>query len=465
MFRRPLSIWVYGATGAAMLIAFLFASIQKVGGDGRPLGAPADIGALRNRKDVNVLFVLIDTLRAHRLGAYGYQRDTSPTLDYLARTGVRFANHVSQSSWTKSSMASLWTGLYPQRTHVLRYSDALSPDARVPAEILRDAGYRTMAIWRNGWVAPNFGFDQGFETYHNPTATPVPKNVMRENPSYVMAGTDYDVIVSALEFFRSYADRPWFLYLHLMNVHQYVYDRESALFGTSYSDIYDNSIRHTDGQIQTLIAGLRDNGLADRTLIVVAADHGEAFGEHKQEGHGRDLYGEVTETPLILSFPFRLERGVVVDIPTENVDIWPTVLDLLGLPGLDDPDGRPRVAEIERAARGDAPVDGSSPRFAHLDRSWGRTDEAPLPLVAVTEDRHRLVYSPKDGKTELYDLALDPGEQQDVASAQPEVAAKLRTSVDDYLADGRSPWGGGAPQVELEEMLLRQLRALGYDVK
>jgi len=462
--RQPLSIWIYVAAAVAMVVGYLLFSLQRVGGDGRPVGSVADISALSERKDLNVLFILIDTLRANRLGAYGYQRDTSPNLDYLARTGVRFAHNLSQSSWTKASMASLWTGLYPQRTRVLRYSDAMAQEARMPAEILRDAGFRTMAIWRNGWVAPNFGFDQGFDTYHNPKPTPVPKDVRRENPSFVVAGTDYDVIDSALDFFRSFADQRWFLYLHLMDVHQYVYDPESALFGTSYSDIYDNAIHHTDAQVGMLIAGLRDLGLSDRTLVVLAADHGEAFGEHDVEGHARNLYGEVTETPLLLSFPFRLEPGVVVDAATQNVDLWPTLLDLLGLPALPDPDGHSRLEDIVRAGRGMPASDGSAPRFAELDRTWGRTTEAPLPLVAVTQDGYRLIYYVDDGKVELYDLAQDPGEKSDLAASRPEIVERLRGSIDTYLAHDAPPWGSGAPQVELEEMLLRQLRALGYKV-
>ena len=102
---------------------------------------------------------------------------------------------------------------------------------------------------------------------------------------------------------------------------------------------------------------------------MLAADHGEAFGEHGREGHARDVYGEVTTTPLILSFPFRLEPGVVVETPTENVDIWPTLLDLLRLPPLEDADGRSRLQEIFAALRGEPVSAPDRPRFAHLDQT------------------------------------------------------------------------------------------------
>ncbi len=108
--------------------------------DSRPVGSLLDVPGLAERGDLNVLFVLIDTLRADRLGSYGYERDTSPVLDYVAATGLRFANHRAQSTWTKTSMASLWTSLYPQRTDVLDHRDAVSPEARMPAEVFAENG-------------------------------------------------------------------------------------------------------------------------------------------------------------------------------------------------------------------------------------------------------------------------------------------------------------------------------------
>ena len=135
-----------------------------------------------DRKDLKVLFILIDTLRADRLSAWGYPRETSPMIDWLASGGVRFARQLSQSSWTKCSMASLWTSLYPQRSGVLRFDEVLSSEAKLPAEILREAGFRTVGLFRNGWVAPNFGFSQGFEVYHQPArASADPERATRES--------------------------------------------------------------------------------------------------------------------------------------------------------------------------------------------------------------------------------------------------------------------------------------------
>src|SRR3990172_1215866 len=212
-----------------MILAAL-ASQVEVRRDARPRGPPAALAKPREQADLNLLFVLIDTLRADRLSSYGYARETSPTIDALAATGIRFAEQMSQSSWTKCSMASLWTGLYPVRTGVTRSPQALPEDARMPAEILRDAGFRTFAIWRNGWVGPSFGFSQGFEVYLSPRASPIPATVRREKPTVGVAGTDQDQVSSAIEFLRSHGEERWFLFLPLMDVHQYVYDEGAALF-------------------------------------------------------------------------------------------------------------------------------------------------------------------------------------------------------------------------------------------
>jgi arylsulfatase A-like enzyme len=431
--------------------------------DPRPEGSRADIAALAQRGDLNVLFVLIDTLRADRLGAYGYARPTSPGMDYLAASGVRFAHHRAQSSWTKTSMASLWTGLYPVRTGVLRYSDAVAPEARVPAEVFREAGFVSVGIWRNGWVGPNFGFQQGFEIYQSPRPGQSPQTLRRRARAGRIAGTDIDLVYSGMEFLRSHRDQRWFLYVHFMDVHQYVTDAASALFGSSYSDGYDNAIRWVDRQLQGLVGELERLGLRERTLVVVASDHGEAFGEHWHEGHARDLYREVTHTPLILSFPFRLESGIVVETPTENVDVWPTLLELMGLPPLPDADGRSRLPELLGGAE-----DGSDARdvdFAQLDRTWGRVGAAPASLVAVREGSYRLIHDARDPDAdELYDLARDPSEFEDIAREAPEVAQRLSARARRYLEQGVA-WGEDAPQVELDDMHLRQLRALGYAIE
>ena len=467
---RPQLLWVLAAVGAFALIAVGLVRLMIHAGDRdpRPRGALEDVLALRERGDLNVLFILVDTLRADRLGTYGYERDTSPNLDALAASGIRFAEQVSQSSWTKCSMASLWTGLYPVRTRVLRAYDVVSPGAQMPAEVFQEAGFRTAGIWRNGWIDPNFGFSQGFEIYLSPRSERRrdARLVRLENPNVSLDGNDADVLESAFGFLRSHGHERWFLYLHMMDVHQYAYTEDTALFGTSYSDSYDNSIRWVDSLLGILFAELDKMGLRERTLIVFSSDHGEAFGEHGGEGHARNVYGEVTQTPLIMSFPFRLDPGIVVGARSENVDLWPTVLELLGLPALSDVDGRSMMPEIVAAAKGETPLDDEGLAFAQIDQAWGRTQEGPRPMVAVNQGQWRLMFRAGFPElTELFDKWADPREQKNIADEQPELTETLTERAVGYLKSPPPPWGDDAPSVEIDEMQMNQLRALGYGVQ
>lgn len=467
MWRSILrSRWFFAAAVALFLVYAAISLVRFTNSDPRPVGTVDDILALQDRSDLNVLFILVDTVRAHHLGAYGYPRDTSPMFDYMADTGLLFRRHLSQSSWTKCSMASLWTGLYPIRTGVLRAQHALPESATMPAEILREAGFRTAGLWRNGWVAPNFGFGKGFEVYDRPEARGTPLSVQRENPHVSIEGTDDDVVDAAREFLRIHGQERWFLYLHLMDVHQYLYDEDSAVFGRGYSDIYDNSILHTDRIVGRLLTELAETRQLEKTLVVWTSDHGEAFYERGFEGHAQTVYRETTEVPFAISFPFRLEPGLVVESRTAGVDVWPTILDLLGLPELPDVDGRSRLPEILAAAKR-APAPDPVPVFAHIEKGWGQAVDPKSPIVTVVDEQHRLVRTRTAEGTdteELFDSIADPSELEHVGKARPEVLAELGELVDRYFESPPAPWGEETPEIELDQMELNQLRALGYKI-
>ncbi len=462
--------WPWLVAAGAIVVAYLSTLVEvRLPGDWdqRPLGSVEDIAQLRDRSDLNVLFIVIDTLRAERLGSYGYQRATSPVLDELAHSGVRFARQLAQSTWTKSSMASLWTGLYPARTGITRYGDVIPPTAQMAAEILRDAGFQTIGLWRNGWVSATFGFGQGFEVYQRSLAKPLPPNVRLANPTLDDKGTDDALLESALEFLRVSGRQRWFLYLHLMDLHEYIYDAESALFGSSHSDVYDSSILWTDGSIGFVLESLAELGQLENTLIAVTSDHGEAFLERGFEGHARDVYRETTEVPFLLAFPFRLEPGVVVQARTQNVDVWPTILDILGLEAPQGIDGRSLLPEILASAAGRGPADnGQRIAIADLDQTWARRESDPLPAVAVSEGPLRYVRVERAGGEaieNLFDAATDPYEFRDRAAEDPETLARLRAAADQYLKSV-PPWGE-PPTRELDEIELNLLRALGYKIE
>jgi len=461
VLRRLLdSPWTYFALAGVLLVVAILSQFE-IRIPSRPVGAVEDVRELRERDDLNVVFIVIDTLRADRLGAYGYGRPTSPIMDDLASRGVRFAHVEAQSTWTKCSMASLWSGVYPTRTGITRFNDALPEAATLPAEMLRAAGFRTGGIWRNGWVATNFGFQQGFETYFRPLAQKLPERV-RPRAGASLEGSDEDVTYSAIEFIKAHGHERFLLYLHYMDVHQYAYDGAAAelAFGTSYSDHYDSAIHWVDRNVGELMLALEDSGLFKKTLVVIASDHGEAFYEHSFEGHARNLYREVTEVPLLFVLPFRLEKGIVVEPLVRNVDVWPTILDLLGLPPIEGADGRSLLPLIEAAGRGQ-PAPEAEPAFAYLDRTWGWPGRESVPLASIRKDGKRLVLRRREGDAvELYDHATDPREQVNLAQSEPELVAELKPAAEAHLAD--TPIWGAAPQVQVDEMYKAQLRALGY---
>jgi arylsulfatase A-like enzyme len=466
--RRILnSPWLFFALAALLLVAAAISQFRLYTPEERSRGGVEDIAGIRARDDVNVIFILVDTLRADRLSAYGYARGTTPNLDAHAARGIRFARVESQSSWTKASMASLWTGMYPERTGIVNYSHGIPAEAVLPAEIFQAAGFHTGGIWRNGWVANNFGFDQGFDLYIRPTPIRRP-GVQRNNPSaHALMGTDADATESAIEFIEAYQRERFFLYIHYMYVHQYLYADTSPNFGSTFSDFYDSSIHWTDRNIGFLMDALLERDLLNRTIVVIASDHGEAFFEHGGEGHARTLYREVQQVPLVILLPFELEPGIVVEETVANVDIWPTVLDLVGLPELEGAEGRSLVPLVERAGglggrAGEAEQLAARPVFSQLDRSWGRMGEEPRPLVAVVKGPYRYIsrrFDPE--RAELFDHGSDPLEQSNIAMEQPDLVAELETDLERFLSEENTTWGG-PEEVEIDAMRMHQLRALGY---
>ena len=461
---RPL--WPLGLIAIAAIGLYLYSAIdfESDTADRRKPGSAADLEALANRSDTNILFILVDTLRAERMSAYGYERETTPFLAELASNGVRFEHQIAQSSWTKTSMASLWTSLNPIRSGVTKFDQTLSSDITMPAEILSEAGFKTVGLYRNGWVSTYFGFDQGFEKYYRPAGGGIPQHVRRIRPNAQSAGADESVVAEAVEFLRIHGKSSrWFLYLHLMDLHEYTYDEESALFGNTVSDLYDNSVRRTDWVVSTLYEYMAAAGILDNTIIVLLSDHGEAFGERGFEGHAREVFPETTETPLIISFPFKLEGGVVVQSQTRNTDVWPTLFDLLGLPNQGEIDGQSRKREMIEAARGgETLAQEQGVAVAYLDENWGLPGSDRKPAISVIAEGFRLVSGtdPAGRKFEVL-LSLAEGGRENVIEQHPEVAERLRELVKQELETTQA---FDADTIELDEMQLDQLRALGYEL-
>ena len=187
--------------------------------------------------------------------------------------------------------------------------------------------------------------------------------------------------------------------------------------------------------------------------------------EHGYEGHARNLYREVTETPLIIILPFLLKPGIVVEEPASNIDIMPTILDLVGLPPLPHAKGRSLVSQIlaeANAGSGGQQASSEVPRISHLDRSWGKSEEDPDEIISIVDGKFRMIYQVnKPEATELYDRSIDPKEQVNIASAMPGVVDELSKEIEAYLADRIVAWGENK-EIEMDEMHKNQLKALGY---
>ncbi len=292
----------------------------------------------KNTTYKNVIFILIDTLRADHVGAYGYFRDTTPFLDDFARNHLMYDLAIAPAPWTCPSMASIFTSLYPSAHGVFKYreedgtytmSSIIDPDLITLAEVLQQHGYRTAGVTANAWVAEDLGFAQGFDTF-----------VTVDYSSAEKLNEEAVKILNSKDFVRS----PFFLYVHYMEPHSpYNHPESYAVYhdrieGTHYSDDahillnrYDNAIHYLDAKLAELFAYLEEKDLYDDSIIVITADHGEEFGEHGgfTGAHGFNVHQEDVHVPLLLKTG-RLKKRVsrVVSV----IDLYPTLLDLLEIP-------------------------------------------------------------------------------------------------------------------------------------
>lgn len=424
--------------------------------------APEVVSRARSEEGWNVLLVSLDTLRADRLGCYGHERPTSPHLDALAARGLRFATAVAQAPWTRPSHRSLLTGLYPAS-----HGDLRSP---LLAEELWRAGYRTTAITGGGQIDFRFGFDDGFEAYRIDHWT-----------------EDLERVVRTFEANRG---RRHFVFLHTYRIHDpyegqaFAADLPRGRLGETFGKhdwrrldkdltaeektyvqaLYDGGILETDRALGRLLDALEERGFLENTLVVVTSDHGEQFWEHNSWRHGQNLYDEQILVPLIVYLPPRLARelgvepGTVVDEQVELVDLYPTLLDLVGV-GRDHPvQGRSLIPlltggdHVPREAFAENTNVNSFERKAFRSRRFKFVKNIPRSAA-----RKRGVTEPY---FELFDLRRDPAERHDVSERHPEMVRRLeqrmqalRVELDDL--DEAVPEG-------LDPDLRKELEALGY---
>jgi arylsulfatase A-like enzyme len=344
----------------------------------------------------NVLLFMVDALRPDHLGLNGYERPTSPNLDRFAREAVVFETAIAHSSRSIRSIPSLFTGFEPTR---IAFGDeylwvSLKPENQTLAEELDAHGYRTIAFVATNYFDRSNGFFQGFEEQTRaPTMWPLEH------------GWAVDRAVARIDALAQ-SEEPWFMWVHQFNVHlpYMAQTDQDSRFGTRPIDRYDTAIARADEDFAKLLEALRRNGLDDETVVIVASDHGEAFGEHGNEGHSFTLYEEEVRATLMIRAPTFAPRRVPDLVGL--ADVTPTVLNLVSRAVPKPMPGRSLVPlmaggsfEPDRFVVSELMPDGQFP----FDRKTIRVGSL------------RLHWWTREGRVELYDVAVDPHEQHDLS--------------------------------------------------
>ena len=442
-----------------------------------PAAAPEPESAA-NRPEAklpHVLIFLVDTLRADRLGCYGYDRPTSPNIDRFAARAVRFEHAVAQSSWTRPATASILTGLYPHNHGARSRNHVLARDVAYLPEILRSIGYRALGVSSNSIAGPTFGFRRGFSHFKQ-----LPENL--SSPGIHIPA--WRVVNETLEWLeRIGPDDSFFVFMHAMDPHAPYYppephrsrlapDAPAGPLGTNMgklqpfeiphlSDVYDAEIATVDEHFGRLLEELDRRGFLDDTLVVFVSDHGEEFQDHGNHGHGSNLYREQIHVPLIVQLPARMRATVersVVQEQVRQIDIVPTVLEAIGRPGLIETDGESLLPLMSSEGT------RRKHRIAMSDlRNDGEAVDALL-LEQDDEPRRKLIdyWSASFGEAhQFFDTTNDPAELRNLRAKEPHWAGYLR-------AVGRLMRRGSREQLEpgLEPDMppeqRKALEALGY---
>jgi arylsulfatase A-like enzyme len=364
----------------------------------------------------NVILISLDTLRADRLGIYGYSRGTSPNIDDLsARGGIVVERTYSQATNTLRGHAAMLTGLNPAISVAVgtgkHRSGKSTRGMPTLADHLRRAGYRTTAFTEGGYVSAAYGFAQGFDVF------------VESKTPYVASGEVAETFAKAAAWARSHAADPMFLFVHTYEVHNPYEppsgyrERFAVAAGATAVEIdsalYDAEIAYTDVELAKLLDALREAGVLENAVVIVTADHGEEFGEHGGRYHGAHLHDEVLRVPLLILAPAILPAGVRRSGPAGLVDLLPSVLELTGLPV---PEYLSGISLVDHLRNGAPLADRSiaSEAFTPLAHTVSGLDDTwQSPALAITRFPIRVVRltTSSGPRYEAYDLARDPAER------------------------------------------------------
>jgi len=398
---------------------------------------------IKQDSNLNVLLITLDTTRADRLGCYGHPRARTPNLDGLAAAGVRFENVYSQVPLTTPSHCSILTGTYPLYHQVHNNGTyALPAEVTTLAEVLKGRGFQTAAFVGSFTVDSRLGLGQGFDVYDDKLAEGQafkPLNAERKAEK---------VYAAFRRWFDSVEKPPFFCWVHFYDPHL-PYD-PPAPYSVDFADSpYDGEISYMDHTVGQVIAALREKGLLSKTLIVLAGDHGEAFGEKVETGHGVFLYDGTLKVPLIFQAEGHLPKGGVIKSRVRLIDIAPSILDLLGLPVPSEIQGTSLLPYLAGREKKDLST--------YLETYFPRENYGWSELTGFVDGDWKYIKAPKP---ELYNLKTDPQETQNVLGQESRNAELMKERLAETTAKYSSGFTASKRELTPEEQ--EKLRSLGY---
>jgi arylsulfatase A-like enzyme/Tfp pilus assembly protein PilF len=414
----------------------------------RPPRTDADVAARLARlspspADLNVVVITLDTTRADRLGCYGFDGVSTPHIDALAREGMVFDNATAAVPLTFPSHSSMFTGLVPPRHGVRDNGGFFLDDAKVTlAERLKAAGYATGAFIGAWVLEARWGLAQGFDLYSDRFELSKYKVV---SLGTVQKPGD-EVMGDALRWLDTVKQQKFFAWVHLYDPHA-PYEPPEPYASRYPKQPYLGEIAYTDAVVGRLTQWLRDQGLLERTIVVLTADHGESLGDHGEAAHAYFIYGATTHVPLVVRTPWGLRGRNASRV--SGVDLMPTVLELAGLPPEPNVDGRSVARALFDPQADLGHVAYSETYFPRYHFGWQH-------LRSLRDQRWTYVEAPEP---ELDDLAADPGETRNVFKANSARAEALRLRMEELSRSA----GQSAPERQsLDPDTLQRLAALGY---
>jgi arylsulfatase A-like enzyme/Flp pilus assembly protein TadD len=399
----------------------------------------------------NVLLFTLDTTRADHIGCYGYPNVRTPNIDGLAAAGILFKNATAQAPLTLPSHASIFTGTYPF-VHGVRDNGGfyLEPDKITLAEVLQKSGWATSAFVGAFVLDSRWGLNQGFDYYYDNFDFAKYKKISLDS----VQREGGEVTKAFFDWFETNGDRRFFSWIHLYDPHTPYEPPEP--YKSEYSGrpwgLYDGEIAYVDSLVGKVLERLREKGVLDKTIIVIAADHGESLGEHSESAHGFFIYDSTVSVPLILRLPSSKLKGKVIDAQVENVDIMPTLLGLLGIAVPKEIQGR----SLGPLLFGGRP---GADRMAYSESYYPRYHYGWSEIKSLRTVRHQYIQAPRP---ELYDIVRDPMEKTNIYEQNASLAEGFVKEMK-RIQERSSVQGGGekAPR-QLDNDTVEKLRALGY---